>query len=142
MNINVEASDEVAPPAGTRERPEYTFEAGRIGLNLRLMSPGETIRGTASVGAGLSYDSVRFNAAGEQICAEGACFDAEGVDPFLFADIGLELDFGGALVGLALEGYFQSSRGLDLPEDDDADLYEPRALIHLGGSVRVGYAFW
>lgn len=141
MNINVEAAEHVAPPPGLDERPEYTFEAGRLGLNLRLMSPGEMLRATASVGGGLSFDSVRFNDSAEQFCP-GQCFDAEGIDPFLLLDAGVELDFGGALVGLALESYFQSSRGIDLATDDDRDLYEPRALIHLGGSVRVGYAWW
>jgi hypothetical protein len=140
MNIGVSAAES----AGGSDEAKYTFEAGRMGLNLRLMTPGQTFRFTGSVGGGLSYDSVRFSDEGKALCQARSldCFDAEGVNPFLFVDLGMELDFDGALVGFALEGYFQSARGIDHSSDDDLDLFEPRALIHLGGSLRVGYALW
>lgn len=134
MNVTIEAN--ATDPAIGRA-PRYTFETGRLGANLRLLSPGELLRVTGSVGGGVSYDSIRFNGAQ---CT--GCFDADGFDPFIFADLGVELDFGGPLVGLALEGYFQSARGVDAGVDDDEDVFAPRALLHLGGSLRVGYAFW
>jgi hypothetical protein len=140
MNVGVSAAES----AGGSDDAKYTFEARRMGLNLRLMTPGQVLRFTGSVGGGLSYDSVRFSDEGMALCPARPddCFDADGVNPFLFVDAGVELDFSGALVGFALEGYFQSARGIDHPSDDDLDLYEPRALIHLGGSLRAGYAFW
>lgn len=122
------------------EGAKYTFEAGRLGLNLRLMTPGQTVRFVGSLGGGIAHDSVSFSPATVHRCPAEQCFDASGVDPFVLTDVGVELDFGGPLVGFSLESYFQSSRGID--DADDTDLYEPRALIHLGGSVRVGYAFW
>jgi hypothetical protein len=119
---------------------KYTFEAGRLGLNLRLMTPGEKVRLVGSLGGGAAYDTVSFDLDPADDCPAKECFDASGVDPFLHVDLGVELDFGGPLVGLALESYFQSSRGID--DADDGDLYYPRALVHLGASLRVGYAFW
>ncbi|HSN99754.1 MAG TPA: PEGA domain-containing protein, partial [Candidatus Nanopelagicales bacterium] len=136
MNISIEAADDLPD---LPQRPRYTFEAGRLGLNLRLMSPGDLLRVTGSVGGGLSYDSIRFNADDGLIC--DTCIDAAGIDPFVFVDLGVEIDLGGPVVGFALEGYFQSARGIDAGLDDDTDVYSPRALIHLGGSLRVGYAF-
>jgi hypothetical protein len=132
VNIAIHSKDD--------QKAKYTFEAGRLGLNLRLMTPGQTARLVASLGGGLAYDTVNFNEDAGSNCAADQCFDASGVDPFVLADLGVELDFGGALVGFSLESYFQSSRGID--DKDDRDLYDPRALIHLGGSIRVGYAFW
>ena len=119
---------------------KYTFEAGRLGLNLRLMTPGQTFRLVGSLGGGIAYDTVSFNLDDPARCPADKCFDASGVDPFVLADLGVELDFGGALLGFSLESYFQSSRGIDAK--GDRDLYDARALIHLGGSLRVGYAFF
>jgi hypothetical protein len=104
------------------------------------MTPGQTARLVGSLGGGVAYDTVSFSIDPADDCPIERCFDASGLDPFLLVDLGAELDFGGALVGLAVESYFQSSRGID--DADDHDLYYPRALVHLGGSLRVGYAFW
>jgi hypothetical protein len=136
VNIAIDSEAEGAADA------KFTFESGRLGINLRLITPGDLFRATGSVGGGLAYDSVTFSDETAAHCAPDECFEASGVNPFIFTDLGVEFDFGGALVGFALEGYFQSSRGLDDPQDDNRDLYEPRALVHLGGSLRVGYAFW
>lgn len=119
-------------------RPNYTLSSGRFGVNLRLMSPGQRVRFVGSLGGGLVYDDVTFNSAGLTSC--GLCKDASGPDPFLHTDVGLEIDLSGVLLGFSLDSFFQSSRGIE--DADGTSIYEPDPLMHLGGSVHVGYAFW
>jgi hypothetical protein len=118
----------------------YTLSSFRFGLNLRLMTPGRTVRFVGSLGGGLVYDLVDFSVAKGAVCA--ACRDASGVDPFLMGELGLELDFGGVLLGAALQSYFQSSRGIKTDDMEEALAYESAPLVHLGGGLRVGYALW
>ena len=65
---------------------------------------------------------------------------ASGVDPYFLNELGLELDFGGVLVGASLQSYFQSAKGIDLDNGENA--YTDDVLMHFGGGLRVGYAFW
>lgn len=117
----------------------YTLSSFRFGLNLRLMTSGRTVRFVSTIGGGLVYDIVDFKVAKSVTCV---CRPASGVDPFLLTEIGLELDFGGVLVGAALVSNFQSSRGIKTDDEDEALAYESAPLVHLGGGLRVGYALW
>jgi hypothetical protein len=117
----------------------YTLSSFRFGLNLRLMTPGRVARFVGTIGGGLVYDVVDFSVAKGATCT---CRSASGVDPFLMGELGLELDFGGVLVGAALQSYFQSSRGIKTDDEDKALAYESAPLVHLGGGLRVGYALW
>lgn len=118
---------------------DYTLSSFRFGLNVRLMTPGRVVRFVGTIGGGLVYDSVDFNASTRPECL---CRDASGVDPFLMGELGLEFDFGGVLVGAALQSYFQSSRGIKTDDADEAYAYTSAPLVHLGGGLRVGYALW
>jgi hypothetical protein len=127
------------PDAPATDTVNYTLQSFRFGLNLRLMTPGRTVRFIGVIGGGLVYDTLHFKAASGVSCA---CRDASGVDPFLMGELGLELDFGGVLVGAALQSYFQSSRGITTDDADEASAYASAPLVHLGGGLRVGYALW
>ncbi|WP_437576287.1 hypothetical protein [Sorangium sp. So ce887] len=126
------------------QNASYTLGSTRIGLNVRLMTPGQTWRFVGSIGGGLTYDDVSFDSiktpAGD-IC-EGRCQPAAGVNAFVFSEVGVELDLGGVLLGFSLDSYFQSSRGISYKDgDDDIPLYSA-LLLQLGGSLHAGYAFW
>ncbi|KYF97441.1 hypothetical protein BE20_38605 [Sorangium cellulosum] len=122
----------------------YTLGSTRVGLNVRLMTPGQTWRFVGSIGGGLTYDDVSFDSIkgpGGDIC-DGRCKHARGVNAFVFSEVGVELDLSGVLLGFSLDSYFQSSRGISYKDgDDDIPLYSS-VLLQLGGSLHAGYAFW
>ncbi|WP_104985801.1 tetratricopeptide repeat protein [Sorangium cellulosum] len=139
-NIATGSQDRAYPNAS------YTLGSTRLGLNVRLMTPGQTWRFVGSIGGGLTYDAVRFDSIkgpdGSDIC-EGMCERATGVNAFVFSEVGVELDLGGVLLGFSLDSYFQSSRGISYRHEEygDITLYSS-VLLQLGGSLHAGYAFW
>ncbi|KYF77636.1 hypothetical protein BE11_48100 [Sorangium cellulosum] len=137
-NINIESDDTAYQNAS------YTLGSTRLGLNVRLMTPGQTWRFVGSIGGGLTYDKVRFHNVGTtdgDICG-GRCSPASGVNAFVFSEAGVELDLDGVLLGFSLDSYFQSSRGIDYEGGEDGPPLYSSVLLHLGGSLHAGYAFW
>ncbi|WP_233561892.1 tetratricopeptide repeat protein [Sorangium cellulosum] len=137
-NINIESDDTAYQNAS------YTLGSTRLGLNVRLMTPGQTWRFVGSIGGGLTYDEVRFHNVGTtdgDICG-GRCRPASGVNAFVFSEVGVELDLDGVLLGFSLDSYFQSSRGIDYEQGEDGPPLYSSVLLHLGGSLHAGYAFW
>ncbi|XXX75673.1 tetratricopeptide repeat protein [Sorangium sp. So ce134] len=122
----------------------YTLGSTRVGLNVRLMTPGQTWRFVGSIGGGLTYDDVSFDSikTPEGDICKNQCKPARGVNAFVFSEVGVELDLSGVLLGFSLDSYFQSSRGISYKDgDDDIPLYSA-VLLQLGGSLHAGYAFW
>ncbi|WP_437277591.1 hypothetical protein WME90_41115 [Sorangium sp. So ce375] len=138
-NIATGSDDPAYPNAS------YTLGSTRLGLNVRLMTPGQTWRFVGSIGGGLTYDSVKFDSikTPEGDICNGLCQKADGVNAFVFSEVGVELDLGGVLLGVSLDSYFQSSRGISYKnnDQDDVTLYSA-VLLQLGGSLHAGYAFW
>ncbi len=117
---------------------DYSLSSTRFSLNLRLMTPGKTVRMVGTIGGGfaLSDLSAYTDYTGKaSFCPD----DCTGADPFLLGEIGLELDFGGVLVGLSGQSYFQSTKGMETGDDEP---YGNDPLIFLGGGLRVGYGTW
>jgi hypothetical protein len=128
----------------TADEPEnqgYSRSSYRLGLNLRLMTPGKTARFVGTLGGGLVIDDIDFTDAMGGACDAG-CLEqgASGADPYLINELGFELDFGGVLLGASMQSYFQSTKGIDFESGKNA--YDGDVLIHLGGGLRVGYALW
>lgn len=132
-------------PSGQTEKG-YTLISNRIGADLRLMTPGKFVRGVGVrgvgvIGGGLVIDSLSFDLDCPQICE-----DSSGADPFVLLEAGIEFEFSGVLLGLALESQFQSSRGISLDDVSSSDTgkspFGNNPLIHLGPGLRVGFAFW
>ncbi|WP_437588729.1 hypothetical protein [Sorangium sp. So ce1000] len=138
-NIATGSDDPAYPNAS------YTLGSTRLGLNVRLMTPGQTWRFVGSIGGGLTYDAVKFDSikTPEGDICDGLCQRAAGVNAFVFSEVGVELDLGGVLLGFSLDSYFQSSRGISYKnlDQDDVTLYSS-VLLELGGSLHAGYAFW
>jgi hypothetical protein len=118
----------------------YTLISNRIGADLRLMTPGKTVRAVGVIGGGIVLDSLSFEKM-KSGCLPAECEKASGADPFLLLEAGLELELGGVLVGAALEAEFQSSRGITT-QTDATPPFGNNPLVHLGPGLRVGYAFW
>jgi hypothetical protein len=138
----------------------YTLTSWRVGANLRLMTPGKSVRLVGGLGGGIVADSVKFSLSqrvsdvvidhkvpdhdGIQAmwgdCAR-KCQAASGVDPYVLGELGLELDWSGVLAGLTVSGHFQSARGIVTAADED--VYKGSdPLIHVGVRLHVGYALW
>ena len=110
----------------------YSLTSLRFGLNLRLMSPGQKVRLVGNVGGGLVHSGLAM----ETELAEDQCEECNGLDGFLLGEIGVELDFGGVLLGLAFRNYFQSTKGIG------AQGYDNDPLVFVGGGLSIGYGTW
>ena len=128
------------PSSAADNNKGYTLSSDRIGGDLRLMTPGKMVRAVGVIGGGVVIDSLTFDKP-QPSCARAVCTNASGVDPFLLLEAGLEFEFSGVLLGLALESQFQSSRGISASGTTTAP-FSNDPLIHLGPGLRVGYAFW
>ncbi len=103
------------------------------------MTPGKFVRGVGVIGGGLVLDSLRYDTPVAS-CQPNVCADSFGADPFLLLEAGLEFEFSGVLLGLAIESQFQSSRGISSATVTSPFGNDP--LIHVGPGLRVGFAFW
>ena len=113
----------------------YSLSSLRFGLNLRLMSPGRTVRFVGEMGGGLSSDDLEFTIDGaDTSCA--SCKKVTALDPYFLSELGLEVDFGGVLVGAMFVSYFQATKGLG------KNAYGNDPLVWAGGGIRAGYGTW
>jgi hypothetical protein len=126
-------------PSASADNKGYTLISNRVGADLRLMTPGKYVRAVGVIGGGLVLDALSFDAPLPG-CATNVCSDSSGADPFLLLEAGLEFEFSGVLLGLALESEFQSSRGISSASVKSPFGNDP--LIHLGPGLRVGFALW
>src|SRR5262249_41736091 len=138
----------VTVSANGAQETSYALSSARFGANLRLMTPGKTVRFVGDIGGGFTHDSFHLETTdpkNNEMCGPGrpcgeltACMDAScgGFNAFLLGELGLEVDINGVLIGAALQNYFQSIRGIDnKPFGTDA-------LFFFGGGLRIGYAAW
>jgi hypothetical protein len=116
------------------------------------MTPGKTVRFVGSIGGGGTYTDLAFDLRSALVkrCAEGTTSAScdltalrectgdgcTGLDPYLFSEVALELDFGGVLLDAALDAYFQSSKGIARGP------YDNGPLTFIGGGLRFGYGLW
>lgn len=116
----------------------YSLSSARLGLNLRLMTPGEKVRLVGSIGGGMVIGdlSVVDKTAGTERSDVCGC---TGIDGFLLGEIGIELDFGGVLLGLAFRNQFQSSKGMN---HEGYQPYDNNPVIFVGGGLSMGYGTW
>jgi PEGA domain len=126
-------------PTSKSEGEGYTLISNRVGADLRLMTPGKYVRGVGVIGGGLVLDSLHFDTFDG--CPTTVCRSSSGADPFVLLEVGVELEFSGVLLGLALESQFQSSRGISSSLAPTSP-FGNNPLIHLGPGLRVGFAFW
>ncbi|NUQ78899.1 MAG: hypothetical protein HUU21_35690 [Polyangiaceae bacterium] len=119
----------------------YNKQSFRLGINLRLMTPGKSARFVGNLGGGIAIDDIDFRTADGAPCPTCSFKGSWGVNPYLLNELGFELDFSGVLVGACLQSYFQSARGIEI-SGTESDAYDEDVLVHIGGSLRAGYALW
>ena len=134
-------ADNAITSDGTEIDAGYSKQSYRLGVNVRLMTPGKSARFVGTLGGGIVIDDLDVEQADGAPCPTCSFPGGWGVDPYLLSELGFELDFSGVLVGACLQSYFQSARGIER-SDSEKDLYDEDVLIHIGGSLRAGYAFW
>ena len=127
-------------PSSRLQDQGYTLISNRVGADLRLMAPGRVVRAVGVIGGGLVVDSLTFDQK-PPICDAKVCTPSSGVDPFFLLEAGLEVEFSGVLLGVALQSEFQSSRGISAAGMNTAP-FSNDTLIDLGPALRVGFAFW
>jgi hypothetical protein len=125
------------------ERSSYSLSSLRFGLNLRLMTPGRKVRFVGTLGGGLVHDTLEYDIHEDDqlepigiVCKPDECKGTSGWDPYLLSELGIEMEFGGVLVGAAFMTYFQAMKGLD------SAAYGNDPIVSAGGGVRIGYATW
>lgn len=132
---------------------EYSISSLRFGLDLRLMTSGDTVRFVGSLGGGVTLSDLSFSLSESALgrCERGesgdcnaatlrTCTSESGctsLDPHFVAEAGVELDFGGVLVDVVLTGSFQATKGFD-----PISVYDNEPLGFAGGGVRIGYGDW
>lgn len=125
----------------------YNLEEVRGGLNMRIQTPGKTVRFYGSLGGGFVFESLDFSypgVTGLATCVlprkssdipNPSCADVEGYDGYFLIEGGLQLSLGGVLVDAAIGTNLQSTRQFG------KGTYKDWLPIFEAG-LRVGYAFW
>lgn len=103
----------------------------RGGGAVRLSTTGRSVRITGALGGGVAWDEVEHgDVAGDA---------ASGVDPFGVADVGLEVETGGLLFGVAIEAWLDGVAGITAGDGDSP--WDGPIVPAIGPSLRAGYAF-
>ena len=107
---------------------DYTYQSGRAGGVLRLMTPARRVRFVGSLGLGLSRDRVGIPAqevgiSGQEMGSPGQEIESS-TQFFVLSETGIEFDFGGVLLGLTAQQIIGTEGA------------------SLGAGVRVGYGTW
>lgn len=123
---------------------DYTLSSVHLGLNLRLHTPARRVRFVGIIGGGLVHDDLDYeweedpgSSKRQKGCnSDLQCKPTSGLDPYILSELGIELEFGGVLVGLAFISSFQAMKGLA------KEAYGNDPIVLAGGGFRVGYALW
>lgn len=145
----------VEGPANGAGDKTYSLSAIRIGPALRLMSPGDLVHFVGTVGGGVAVHLMSYEDLAPDLdpplCVGGRLrCDSNGLDFYVMTEAGVEIDFGGVLIGGGLALYLSGTKGMeDNPLDAEnvkttevAKPYDNGLLLQLGPRVYVGYAFW
>ena len=158
-------------PVESIENSSYTLQAVRIGANLLVLAPGRSsLRFVGSIGGGLALERLLWHLSTSPSDVSyvwgdpsipaipgGAEFlpaNTDGRAGYGELNLGIELELGHALFGLALRGIVQTSGCLEglrvlvgrYPGASGRpwsyDPYGGSALFFIGPAVHVGYGFW
>jgi len=112
---------ENVPPDTEEPDGDYSYQSGRAGGVLRLMTPARRVRFVGSLGLGLSRD--RVESPGKEVGSPGQEIESS-THFFVLSETGIEFDFGGVLLGLTAQQVIGTEGA------------------SLGAGVRVGYGTW
>jgi hypothetical protein len=118
----------------------YTLDSFRVGGNVRLMSGGERLRFTSSVGVGAVRHRLELPPNDSNLQGE-----AKGTDPYFLLEIGIQFNFGHLLAEADLVAYIDGTRGIrgDLDTQGDRAVFgDDTGLRMLGVGLRAGWSEW
>jgi hypothetical protein len=108
-------------------------------VNLRLMTKGKTVRFVGTIGGGIAYDELSFDA-GPLLTAIGGQQSRGNVTGYALLEPGMELEFSHVILGVALPIMPTFGAGGDDTETGNDNFSD--TLAQAGIQLRVGYGFW
>jgi hypothetical protein len=111
---------------------EYSLATVRVGSNVRLMSAGEKLRFSSTLGVG----SVRHT-----LDIPGVA-RATGWNAYLMLELGMQVNFGNLLLGLDALAFVDATNNTNSHEGSNS--YEPYTggLLIVGLGLRAGWSEW
>lgn len=130
--------------AGCDAKRDFSLSSVRFGPNLRLYTPGEVIRFTTAVGAGIVAHELKLDPATGEGGAMLAGGRAQGVDPYFCLELGVSFNFRHLLAELAAIAYIEGATELSGAFDDNEKraVFESGTLPMLGIGLKIGYSAW
>lgn len=128
-------------------RQAYELGTFRVGGNLRVMSSGQQLRFTSTVGVGAARHELAVKEFDGDAAAAGALapYSARGVDPYFQFDIGAQMNLGHWLAELTLDVHFDGAgrvRGTDGAGKAVAPYENAGGLTTAGIGLRFGWGEW
>lgn len=128
-------------PGPTAITQSYTLESVRLGPNLRIMSGGETVRFTSTLGAGAVRHVIEVeeakNAPDPDAFPHGK---AKGWDPYFLLEVGAQFNWGHVLLEANVTAFID---GASNAKDGDYEPFkETGGLVMVGLGLRAGWSEW
>jgi hypothetical protein len=152
FDLTYEHSSITSYTAGTQPTStapnNYRLIADRLVVGLRIISTGSVLRFVGNFGGGFVNDQMAVNlytkpGACTSVDSQGKCFlqgNHVGVDAFVLAEAGLEVDVDRVLLDFCTEGQLQSTGNLQ--GANNLSIFGSLPLLNAGAAVRIGYRFW
>jgi hypothetical protein len=124
-----QACDEVDP-----KLVDFTLESFRVGGNLRIMSAGESVRFTSTIGVGAVRHRLEID--------DGLTTKtSKGTDPYFLVELGLQLNFGHILAEADVVAYIDGTSSI-VDNANKPSFGENSGLRMLGIGLRGGWSEW
>lgn len=125
-----------------------TLESIRLGPNLRIMSGGETIRFTSTLGVGAVRHQLELDAVSDSDVDRSSAVPggkAKGWDPYFLLEVGIQYNWGHVLLeldGLTFIDGASNVKGSDDLGDSWAPYSDTGGLFMAGIGLRAGWSEW
>lgn len=129
------ASCDTAPADGAT----YEFSGQRFGTNARFMTGGDRFRFMAAAGVGGAYHRLSLRLLKEDGRIQGG---SAALNAYLFAEAGVELSFGPALIGGVIALAVDGINNLTIGGGAQRAYSDARNITMAGLGLRLGYAHW
>jgi len=117
--------------AAVPQSVDFTLESFRVGGNLRLMSGGESVRFTSTVGVGAVRHKLEIDGGPT----------SKGSDPYFLVELGLQLNFGHLLAEADVVAYIDGTSGIR-DSTNTQSFGDNAGLRMLGIGLRGGWSEW
>jgi len=139
----VRVDDAKSNNAAMPETRKYSLAALRFGPNIRLMTTGNSLRFSSTIGAGVVHHTITLDpVAGSPTLTGGT---ARGFDVYFMLELGLQKSFGHWLLGAEVRALIDGASGTNqhtLDVDQRAPFASTNTLPLLGIGIHGGYGLW